>query len=98
MGTSADRKEQWREKYSGPGIGNMAWLHPCDFEALMAMRDNLDLQCASLLLNYSYGGLMQRGVLSERMRLLVVTAQCAAMCARRQNADSVCDGRLYRTR
>ena len=79
MATSEDRNEQWRTKYGAQGVDNMARLHPRDFDALMAMRDDLDPQYTRLLLNYSYGGLMQRGVLSERARLLVVIAQCAAM-------------------
>lgn len=68
-----------RARYGARAVDNVARLHPRDFAEVMTWRDELDPQYARLQLEYTYGGLMQRGVLTERVRLLVVIAQCAAM-------------------
>ena len=68
-----------RQKYGARGIDNAARLHPQDFAEVMSWRDVMDPQYARLCLDFTYGGLMMRGVFSERVRLLVVIAQCAAM-------------------
>ena len=71
--------DRLRASYGARGVDNAARLHPNDFTQVMAWRDEMDPQYTRLLLDFTYGGLMTRGVLSERVRLLVVIAQCAAM-------------------
>lgn len=71
--------DKLRARYGARGVDNAARLHPNDFMQVMAWRDEMDPHYTRLLLDFTYGGLMKRGVLSERVRLLVVIAQCAAM-------------------
>ena len=71
--------DKLRARYGARGVDNAARLHPNDFTQVMAWRDEMDPQYTRLLLDFTYGGLMTRGVLSERVRLLVLIAQCAAM-------------------
>ena len=52
--------------YDARAVDNAARLHPNDFAQEMAWRDEMDPQYTRLLLEYSYGGLMTRGVLNER--------------------------------
>jgi alkylhydroperoxidase/carboxymuconolactone decarboxylase family protein YurZ len=67
-----------KAKYGAKAVDNMARLHPRDFADVITWRDETDPQATRLLLEFTYGGLMARGVLDERTRLLVVIAQCAA--------------------
>ena len=46
---------------------------------MLKWRDELDPYYAKLWLDYTYGGLYNRGVLTERTRLLVAIAQAVAM-------------------
>ncbi len=71
--------DKLKARYGARGVDNAARLHPNDFTQVMAWRDEMDPQYTQLLLDFTYGGLMTRGVLTERVRLLVVIAQCAAM-------------------
>ena len=71
--------DKLRARYGARSVDNAARLHPGDFTQVMAWRDEMDPQYTRLLLDFTYGGLMTRGVLTERVRLLVVIAQCAAM-------------------
>ena len=71
--------DKLRSRYGARSVDNAARLHPKDFADVMAWRDEMDPQYTRLLLDFTYGGLMTRSVLSERVRLLVVIAQCAAM-------------------
>ncbi len=74
-----DHISSLRKKYGTRSIDNAARLHPRDFAETMSWRDEMDPQYTKLLLDFTYGGLMTRGVLTERTRLLVIIAQCAAM-------------------
>lgn len=67
-----------KAKYGNNAVDNMVRLHPRDFAEQIAWRDEMDPQATRLQLEYTYGGLMARGVLDERTRLLVLIAQCAA--------------------
>ena len=68
-----------KAKYGEQAVDHVVRMHPTDYSEVMSWRDELDPQYTRLNLEFSYGGLMQRGVLDERTRLLVVIAQCAAM-------------------
>ena len=74
-----ERIEQLKRKYGAKGIDNAARLHPDRFSEMMEWRDEMDPHYAKLWLDFSYGGMFTRGVLSDRVRLLVVIAQCVAM-------------------
>ena len=71
--------DKLRARYGARGVDNAARLHPNDFTQVVAWRDEMDPQYTRLLLDFTHGGLMTRGVLTERVRLLVLIAQCAAM-------------------
>jgi len=79
MAQQKDRIEQFRKKYGASGIDNGMRLHPDHFPEMVEWRDELDPHYAKLWLGYTFGGFYQRGVLSDRMRLLVVIAQCVAL-------------------
>ena len=78
MANRDERIEQLRQKYGAKGIDSAARLNPHDFPGLMEWRDEMDPHYAKLWLDYTYGGLYTRGVLSDRMRLLVVIGQSVA--------------------
>ncbi len=78
----ADKKKQLtrlKEKYGAKGIDQGLRLNPRDFLDMLEWRDELDPHYAKLWLDYTYGGLYNRGVLTERARLLVAIAQAVAM-------------------
>ena len=78
----ADKKTQLtqlKKKYGAKGIDNGLRLNPADFLDMLKWRDELDPQYAKLWLDYTYGGLYNRGVLTERARLLVAISQAVAM-------------------
>jgi alkylhydroperoxidase/carboxymuconolactone decarboxylase family protein YurZ len=79
MANEEENIHRLRAKYGARGIDNAARMHPKDFEKEMSWRDDMDPQYTRLCLDFTYGGLMTRGVLAERVRLLVLIAQCAAM-------------------
>ncbi len=79
MANRNERIEQLKQKYGAKGIDNAARLHPDHFPEMMEWRDEMDPHYAKLWLDYTYGGFYQRGVLTDRVRLLVVIAQCVAM-------------------
>ncbi len=68
-----------KKKYGAKGIDNGLRLNPTDFMEMLKWRDELDPQYAKLWLDYTYGGLYNRGVLTERVRLLVAISQAVAM-------------------
>jgi 4-carboxymuconolactone decarboxylase len=70
---------QLKKKYGAKGIDNGLRLNPADFLDMLKWRDELDPQYAKLWLDYTYGGLYNRGVLTERVRLLVAISQAVAM-------------------
>ena len=70
----ADKKKQamqLKKKYGAKCIDNGLRLNPRDFLDMLKWRDELDPHYAKLWLDYTYGGLYNRGVLTERTRLLV---------------------------
>ena len=75
-------REEWldqlRQKYGAKGVDSAARLNPHDFPELMEWRDELDQHYAKLWLDFTYGGLFARGVLTDRVRLLVVIGQLVA--------------------
>ncbi len=79
MTNDSNLVDKLRKQYGARGVDNAARMHPNDFTQVMAWRDEMDPQYTRLLLDFTFGGLMTRGVLSERVRLLVLIAQCAAM-------------------
>lgn len=78
MTKRSERIEQLRAKYGANGVDNAARLQPHDFPELMEWRDELDQHYARLWLDFTYGGLFKREVLTDRVRLLVVIAQFVA--------------------
>lgn len=77
MARDSTAVKRLKAKYGAKAVDNMARLHPRDFRDVITWRDEMDPQATRLLLDYTYGGLMTRGVLDERTRLLVLIAQCA---------------------
>lgn len=78
----ADKKKQvaqLKKKYGAKCIDNGLALNPRDFLGMLKWRDELDPHYAKLWLDYTYGGLYNRGVLTERTRLLVAISQAVAM-------------------
>ncbi|MBI3919137.1 MAG: carboxymuconolactone decarboxylase family protein [Betaproteobacteria bacterium] len=74
-----ERMEQLRQRYGATGIANGMRLHPDHFAEMVEWRDELDPHYAKLWLDYTCGGFYRRGVLTDRVRLLVVIAQCVAL-------------------
>ena len=79
MAQRDERMERLRQKYGARGIDNGVRLHPEHFAEMLEWRDELDPHYAKLWLDYTYGGFYQRGVLTDRVRLLVLIAQCVAL-------------------
>jgi alkylhydroperoxidase/carboxymuconolactone decarboxylase family protein YurZ len=79
MAKHAKRIEQLRQKYGAKGIDNAVRLNPHDFPELMEWRDEMDPHYAKLWLDYTYGGLYRRTVLTDRVRLLVAIGQAVAI-------------------
>lgn len=78
----ADNKQllvRLKKKYGAKAISNGLRINPRDFLDMLTWRDELDPHYAKLWLDYTYGGLYQRGVLSERARLLVAISQAVAL-------------------
>lgn len=74
-----DSAKKLRSKYGARAVDNAARLHPEDFPEIVAWRDEMDQHYTRLMMNWTYGGMYARGVLSDRVRLLVVIGQCVAM-------------------
>ena len=79
MAVKKTQLTQLKKKYGAKAIDNGLRLNPKDFLDMLKWRDELDPQYAKLWLDYTYGGLYNRGVLTERTRLLVAIAQAVAM-------------------
>jgi 4-carboxymuconolactone decarboxylase len=79
MAKHQDKLEQLKAKYGARSVENAARLHPEDFPALLEWRDELDQHYTKLLLDWTYGGMYARGVLSDRVRMLIVIGQCVAI-------------------
>ena len=78
----ADRKkrvEALKKKYGAAAIDNAARLNPDDFPDLLEWRDEMDPHYTKLWLDWTYGGMWKRGVLEDRVRMLVVIGQCIGM-------------------
>lgn len=71
---------QLRQKYGAVAMDNAVRLHPDeDLYEMMEWRDDMDPHYAKLWLNWTYGGLYTRTILSDRVRILVVIGQCVAL-------------------
>ena len=68
-----------RKKYGAEGVDAGMRLSPHDFAEMIGWRDELDQHYTKLWLDYTYGGLYKRGILSDRARLLVAVGQCIAL-------------------
>ena len=79
MGHDEARIARLREKYGARAIDNALRLHRQDFPELIEWADALDQNYAKLLLEFTYGGMLTRGVLDDRTRCLVVVGQMVAM-------------------
>ena len=78
----ADRKkrvEALKKRYGAAAIDNAARLNPDDFPDLLEWRDEMDPHYTKLWLDWTYGGMWKRGVLDDRVRMLVVIGQCIGM-------------------
>ncbi len=74
-----ERIRQLRQKYGAKAIDNATRLNPDDFPELLEWRDEMDQHYARLWLDFTYGGMFTRSVLSDRVRILVVIGQCVAL-------------------
>lgn len=74
-----DRIEQLRKRYGAKSIDNVVRLHSEKCTEFLAWRDEMDPNFTKLWLDFTYGGLFTRRILSERTRLLVVIAQCIGL-------------------
>lgn len=74
-----DRLDQLRKRYGAKSIDNAARLHPKECVDLLGWRDEMDPNFTKLWLDFTYGGLFTRRILSERTRLLVVISQCIGL-------------------
>lgn len=79
MADGKKRVDELRAKYGAKAIDNAARLNPDDFPELLDWRDELDPHYARLWLDWTYGGMWKRGVLDDRVRMLVVIGQCIGM-------------------
>jgi alkylhydroperoxidase/carboxymuconolactone decarboxylase family protein YurZ len=79
MAKPEEQIRQLRDKYGAKAIDNAARLNPDDFPELLDWRDEMDQHYAKLLLDYTYGGLYARSVLTDRARILVTVGQCLAI-------------------
>lgn len=79
MAKPEERIEELRKKYGRKAIDNAARINPDDFPAVLEWPDAIDQHYAKLLLNWTYGGMYARGVLSDRVRILIVIGQCIAL-------------------
>lgn len=79
MGDGEDRVGALKRKYGARLVDDARRLHGDDLEALFGWADELDQAYAKLLLDFTYGGMYERGVLDERTRLLVLVGQMVAM-------------------
>lgn len=79
MAKHQDRIEHLKSKYGARAVDNAARLHPGDFPKLLEWWDEMDQHYTKLMMNWTYGGMYTRGVLSDRVRLLVVIGQCIAI-------------------
>ena len=68
-----------KAKYGGTAIDNAMRLNPQDAADLIGWRDELDQHYAKLWLDWTYGGMWSRGVLEDRVRMLVTIGQCIGM-------------------
>ena len=73
------RVEKLKAKYGAMPIENAMRLNPHDFLEMMEWRDEMDQHYARIWLEWTYGGLFKRRVLSDRVRLLVLIGQCIGM-------------------
>src|SRR5690606_34801365 len=67
------------QKYGAQAMDTAARLNPDDFPDLLEWRDEMDQHYTKLWLDWTYGGMWKRGVLQDRVRLLVVIGQCIGM-------------------
>lgn len=79
MADSKKRVEELKQKYGAKAIESAARLNPDDFPDLLEWRDELDQHYAKLWMDWTYGGMWTRGVLEDRVRMLVVIGQCIGM-------------------
>jgi len=79
MADAKQRAEALKKKYGAKAIDNAARLNPEDFPDLLEWRDELDQHYAKLWLDWTYGGMWKRGVLDDRVRMLVVIGQCVGL-------------------
>ena len=79
MADNKKRAEELKKKYGTDAIDNAAKLNPDDFPELLEWRDELDQHYAKLWTDWTYGGMWQRRVLEDRVRMLVVIGQCIGM-------------------
>jgi alkylhydroperoxidase/carboxymuconolactone decarboxylase family protein YurZ len=76
--------ERYKQKYGAKAIEAAQRLTPSDFPHLIAWRDRLDQHYTKTWLNFTYGGMFQRGILDDRTRLLVMVGECTVMGELRQ--------------
>jgi 4-carboxymuconolactone decarboxylase len=80
MAMDGKQVEELKKKY-GAKVAETAsrTLDPQDVPAALQWAEDLDPHYMKLLLDFSYGGMLRRGILDERTRTLVVVAQFVVM-------------------
>lgn len=68
-----------KRKYGAAAIDGLARAHPDHISEHIAWCDALDRNFTKLWLDFTYGGMAQRGILDERTRRLVVVGQFLVM-------------------
>ena len=79
MNNDDEHLRQLKQRYGAKAIDAAIRLHPGDFRELIEWADELDPSYAKLWLDFTYGGMLGRGILDDRTRSLVVVGQFVAM-------------------
>ncbi|MGH8616312.1 MAG: carboxymuconolactone decarboxylase family protein [Burkholderiales bacterium] len=79
MAKQDEKLAKMKQKYGARGIDDGMRLNPRDFPDMLEWRDELDPHYTKLWLDWTYGGMFKRGVLTDRVRILVVIGQCVAL-------------------
>lgn len=78
MDVAEERLEQLRKKYGAKAVDGVARAHRQDALDVIAWADEIDTHYAKLWLDF-FSGMLERGVLDERTRTLIVIGQFVVM-------------------
>ncbi|MGZ8266874.1 MAG: carboxymuconolactone decarboxylase family protein [Burkholderiales bacterium] len=90
MAMDGKQVEELKKKYGAKVVETASrTLDPQDVPAALQWAEDLDPHYMKLLLDFSYGGMLRRGILDERTRTLVVVAQFVVMDEMEQLAQHI---------